>query len=378
MEIRDILVKLLLKQPYYGSLAASIPIVEHEGIQEIRSVIYPEPMICYNREWFSGLEEKLATGSILHELLHLIFLHGLRRGDRDSLLWEAACELAVNEFIPEELLRRNALTAVKVMKEFHEVWPPKESAEVYYERLSQLGDKMALFDKESEISIKTSSGQELIVQKQMPQDTDTEITEVGKRAVENRLEQLLHNAVEEGEIPEGLFGQVETIYTENQVDWKNIFKRFLIGRGRMETRRSYKKESRRYEGFPGSKRSIGLRCLLAIDESGSIPDGQVIAFYQELMEINQITNAEIYVTEFDTTCSPPVLLQHYMKQEKRMKNGGTDFRPVFELADQMHMELLICFTDGDGIAPEQVNQKVMWVLTKNGEKPAPYGFEVKL
>jgi hypothetical protein len=37
------------------------------------------------------------------------------------------------------------------------------------------------------------------------------------------------------------------------------------------------------------------------------------------------------------------------------------------------MSLLIIFTDGEGIAPTEVNQKVLWMLAKGGKKPAAYG-----
>jgi predicted metal-dependent peptidase len=63
----------------------------------------------------------------------------------------------------------------------------------------------------------------------------------------------------------------------------------------------------------------------------------------------------------------------YLKNKERAKNGGTDFRPIFELADKMKIHLVIIFTDGDGIVPEHVNQKVLWFLTKGGKRPAQFG-----
>jgi hypothetical protein len=42
----------------------------------------------------------------------------------------------------------------------------------------------------------------------------------------------------------------------------------------------------------------------------------------------------------------------------------------------MAMSLLIIFTDGEGIAPPEVNQKVVWMLPKGAKKPAAYGHYV--
>ena len=139
----------------------------------------------------------------------------------------------------------------------------------------------------------------------------------------------------------------------------------------METRASYKRVSRRYEGNPGNKRSVGLDVLIALDESGSISDDQLQTFYVELMAVNRITNARILVTEFDTACTPPKPAAEYRHVAKRTKNGGTDFRPVFELADRLKHSQVVIFTDGEGIAPDRANQRVLWVLTKGGKQPAP-------
>jgi predicted metal-dependent peptidase len=65
-----------------------------------------------------------------------------------------------------------------------------------------------------------------------------------------------------------------------------------------------------------------------------------------------------------------------MIDNKREKRGGTDFTPIFQLADQLKIPLVIIFTDGDGKAPESVNQNTLWVLTKGACKPAYYGTSV--
>jgi predicted metal-dependent peptidase len=101
-----------------------------------------------------------------------------------------------------------------------------------------------------------------------------------------------------------------------------------------------------------------------------------VSFYNEALSIGKITGAQVTVTEFDTECSPPVSMEKYVRKRERVKNGGTDFRPVFQMADRMRVPLLIIFTDGEGTAPEQANQRVLWVLTENGKKPAEYGHYV--
>lgn len=376
MKMKQAIIKLLLKQPFYGSLALGISIIENNGIEKNDMRYTPFPILDYNREWFENLPEAKALGSLIHELMHMALLHVLRRGSRDILLWNAAADMAVNEYLTEAMLEQGALTVEKVSKATKQDILRMGSAEYYYDILEKLEDNVSIQDNGSSISLKIFSENEMSVKKQSEQEV--ELGETGKKALISMMQSAIKQAGKQGEIDGSLKIQLDRAYSENEVDWKAVFKRFLIGRGRLDNRKSYKKESRRYQDFPGNKKSIGLKCLLAIDQSGSIQDNQVLAFYNELMEINKITAAQIYVTEFDTTCTTPILLQNYVKQQKRMKNGGTDFEPIFQLADNMKIEFVVVFTDGDGTAPPSVNQKVLWVLTEGGKNPAEYGAEARI
>ncbi|MHB1391526.1 MAG: VWA-like domain-containing protein [Clostridia bacterium] len=87
---------------------------------------------------------------------------------------------------------------------------------------------------------------------------------------------------------------------------------------------------------------MGLNALIALDASGSISEKQLSQFYAELLKIKKITGASLSVAQFDTDCTAPMPIERYVKEKKRVKNGGTDYRPVFKLADSMAMLILIC------------------------------------
>ena len=63
-------------------------------------------------------------------------------------------------------------------------------------------------------------------------------------------------------------------------------------------------------------------------------------------------------------------------------HGGTDFRPPFVYVAE-HPEIepscLIYITDGYGSAPRNPPPyPVLWILTSDGTKPAPWGWELRL
>jgi predicted metal-dependent peptidase len=61
--------------------------------------------------------------------------------------------------------------------------------------------------------------------------------------------------------------------------------------------------------------------------------------------------------------------------------GGTDFRPPLArlFLRQQRVDLVIYFTDGYGPAPENPPRiPVIWCLTEDGERPAPWGKVVQM
>ncbi len=375
MRMQDAVMKLLLGQPFYGSLASSISIHETNSTKNMEMNLSPSPILKYNREWYEALSDAQAIGALLHELLHLLLLHTLRRGDRDPLLWTVCCDMAVNEHIPAGMLPPHAATTEKIEQKIHFKMDRFKSAEYYYAVLSKLFDDQFSFSLRED-TVTLSCGDVTLFESKLQADED--IPQVNEQALKSKIYEITDEAFQKGEVPEGLFGELDdTFYKRAQIDWKGMFKRFLTGRGRMQSRATYKRMSRRFDNYPGSKRSVGIRVLIALDESGSITNEQLQTFLHELAEVNRITNADILVTEFDTECSKPKPAAEYRHKTQRDKKGGTDFRPIFALADSLKISLVAIFTDGEGIAPDHADQKVLWVLTKEGKQPAPYGYCVR-
>lgn len=370
MSMQEVMIKLLTLQPLYGFVAASVSTIATEKVETIRMAAIPDLVIYYNPCWFDSLSNQHKLGVVLHELLHVIFLHPYRRGNRPILLWSVACDIAVNEMLPEGYIEPDAATVEKMNRKAGLRLAKNRNAEYYYEQITDLEDLMGFSHIEGD-SILIFEGEDSLKVQKLSEETasDMEIN-----ALKSNMAQILSEAQSDAEAFAGMDERIEEIYRDIQMDWRVILKRFLTGRGRMITRKSYKRQSRRYEELPGTKRAIGVDALIAIDESGSINDTLVNEFYRELREINKITGTNMMVTRFDTECSEPIPLSTFVVSNKRMKRGGTDFRPVFDLADKCKIPLVIIFTDGDGDAPASANQNTLWILTKNAKKPADFGY----
>jgi len=372
MRMNDAMLHLLLKQPFYGYVAASVTPAESEEVSTIQMANESTLKLLYNKRWFEALKEPNAIGMIIHELLHIIFLHPYRRESRNLLLWTVACDMAVNEQLPGELLMEDSITVERISSELREKLPKSKSAEFYYEVLARDEGQFSFFEINDELRVTLKSGLELKANRQMPDDS----SEINRSALKSMMSELMEQAKFEGEIPSGVSALITDIYSTTDINWRNVLRRFLTGKGRVSKYKSYKKESRRFENLPGNKRTLGLNALIALDASGSISDKQLSVFHGELMKIRKITGANLLVTQFDTEYTMPLPIERYIREKKRTKNGGTDYRPIFELADSLGMSLLVIFTDGEGIAPAEVNQRVVWMLPANGKRPAGYGHYV--
>ena len=370
MNIQDVVMKLLLEHPFYGYVASSVSMVETENILTIKMASIPDLIIYYNPTWFNNLSNTLKIGTVLHELLHVILMHQYRRGNRECILWSIACDMAVNEMLPAKYISTDAVTLEQIERKLKREIQKNQNTEYYYNFLVDVDDFISFITVETDSILISEDGKQLKVQKLSEEMASS--TEIN--ALKNNLAQTFSDAKTEGEVPEGLEERIDEVYKDIRINWRVILKRFLTGRGRIITRKSYKRQSRRYEELPGTKRSVGVNALIAIDESGSISDAQVKEFYHELIEINKITGTTMLVTRFDTQCSQPEPLSTFVIDQKRSKRGGTDFKPIFQLADKRKIPLVIIFTDGDGEAPINANQNTLWVLSKNSRKPATFGY----
>lgn len=370
MKMQDVMMKLLIEQPFYGFVAASVSTIESDKVATIRMASVPELIIYYNPSWFTDLTNQHKMGIVLHELLHVILLHQYRRGNRQIILWSVACDMAVNEMLPEQYIEPKAVTVERVSNKIKLKLEKNKNAEYYYSKITDVEDQMGFSFIEGDSFLIFEGEGSLKVQK-MSEETASSM-EIN--ALKSNMAQTLSDAKSDADSFGSLDERIDDIYRDIQMDWRVILKRFLTGRGKMIVRKSYKRQSRRYEELPGTKRSVGVNALIAIDESGSISDCLVNEFYQELKEINKITGTSMLVTRFDTECSEPVPLSTFVVSSKRIKRGGTDFRPVFKLADDKKIPLVIIFTDGDGVAPVSANQNTLWVLTENAKKPANFGY----
>ena len=143
------------------------------------------------------------------------------------------------------------------------------------------------------------------------------------------------------------------------------------------------REHRRFSHTtPGIRKRRRLNLLIGIDVSDSTNSAELReAFARELLHIAAGRDATVTVLyansriqKITSFSGAPGIVECYHG------GGFTDLRPVFDYAKTMQPlpAAVIYLTDGVGPAPEQMEFPTLWVLTAAGEKPVPWGIELRM
>ena len=189
----------------------------------------------------------------------------------------------------------------------------------------------------------------------------------------------------QGKLPAHLQRLVE-VYRTSQLNWREQLLQFVTscfggGRRWLPPNRRYISQGLYLQSYRDQK----LKAVIALDSSGSTTR-YLSDFLAELNAImTSFGNYEITVIQCDAEIhSVEKFTPDNPLEPGKMQlggGGGTNFCPVFEYIDTElpDIEILLFLTDGYGVIPErQPPYPVLWCLCEGGEKPAQWGYELKI
>ena len=150
-----------------------------------------------------------------------------------------------------------------------------------------------------------------------------------------------------------------------KVDWKRTLRLFAAGAGRTKVVGTQRRESARYNTFPGTKIKRLHHLLVAVDTSGSIATAHLDAFFDEIHGIHR-SGAKVRVVVCDAAVHEDFAYKG--RQPARVGGGGgTSFDPVFRwMHEQKRHRFDGCIYLTDGHGPTPVTKppcRVLWVVT---------------
>lgn len=385
--LENAIIRLLKQKPFYGHLLLQLRRVPLQKQDRSAAITIRDgiPLLSLAETAFSALEPTEQEALLEHLLKHLLHLHPLRRRERNPHDWDVACDLAINPTIAG--LPAGALYPENFRLE------PGLSAEEYYDLIvpafdmgNEEGGGTGRAEQASSGIDGSGSGRQLheaetIDDHEAWQDADGTPLSLAEEMVRSMVQDALRGS--DGETPADIRAVVDGLLHPAPIPWRQILRQFIATAGRTGRSNTWMREHRRFvHQTPGIRKRRRLNLLVGIDVSDST---NIVAlreaFAAELVNLARGRDCSITVLYANSRIQQIETFNSASFVAQRYDGGGfTDLRPVFEYAQTMHPlpAAVIYLTDGIGPVPEQMTFPTLWVLTREGEKPAPWGIELRL
>ena len=334
--------RMLLSYPWWSTLYLHLRVQESTTVPTMAT---DGTWLLYNPQFTEALPDNEVLTVLMHETAHCALLHSFRRGHRNPLLWNIACDMAVNALLAADNLF--------VPKGCVPAGPLGKTAEQMYDELlddTKMGLPRDLFD----------SG------------TFGEPGGLGEPGMSERAwkDALASNR---GLEPDALSRIVQS-NAEAKVDWRNILAQFIHST-RKSNWHTWNRPSRRLKGMPGWEREPESTIAICIDTSGSIGDTLLSVFLSELGAIVALSGVRAYLISADAAVHQ--IIEPGDEMPKAWTGGGgTDFRPGITKSLELEANAIVYFTDGDGTFPQNCSLPVLWALTQ--DVPVTFGTAIRI
>lgn len=352
--------RLLLDQPWFGSLAMRLKIVP----ADIETFDVDGTALRYSPTFADSLTDDELEAVLAHEVMHCALLHMFRRGNRDHRQWNEACDYAING----ELVK----AGFKLPKDgLLDSQFDGLSADVIYARRVKQPQPQNQGEQPSTGSVNDAPA---------PAPDAPSMTQDDWKIA---TEQATAVAKGCGKVPGGIETAVKSARKDAE-DWRAILREFI--EHTVPSDYSWTAPNRRHIAngvyLPGmTKENLG-HIAVAVDTSGSIDNVLLEAFCGELNQIageakpEKITvmycDMQVHKTEEFATDDPITMTA--------VGRGGTAFSPVFAAVDTWETppSCLIYFTDLDGDNPSEPEYPVLWATGVSVTKSGPFGRTIRI
>ena len=396
-------IRLALQQPFLATALMRLPVREVPDASWCPTAATDGYHIFYNPRWVGTLRDGELRGLLAHEVLHVLFSHSGRCGQRERLMWNVACDYAINLLLVQRgfsLPKGGLLSDQAQGKTAEQIYQELCSASAAQAKSSR-GKKPA---QASTGKVPPVAGQSTDPQAdQVPQVGDDLLDPDDPRvrplrspdapdreAMDELRRELREDALArlKGE-GAAAFRQECAADDSRRVDWRALLRAWLSDRikGDWTSYPFSKRMVHRGLFMPSAGMQVPGHVVFAIDTSGSMNAKLLAGVMGELRAFREVFPCRLSVVQCDSDvrsveefdamdgCEIPATFTAHGR-------GGTDFRPVFEwMSEHAEGALLLYATDGEGTFPRQTpHQPVIWLLTPphDAERHVPFGAVAKL
>jgi len=375
--------RLLMREPFFAALSRRIDKIETDAIPTAGVRVNPDSAqfeLFYNPEFMGALSDEHKAGVLMHEFYHIVLEHVTTRKPSEGIrqIDNIAMDLAINglpemmgklpsEANPGPILVEGGepmMGCIPGEGKFKDL-PAGNTYEWYLAALEKMQDEAKQngepdpFAGADSFDDHDGFGQE------------AEGAGQAKQIAGERLKEALRKAAEEAD-KAGNWGSVSQSMKKlirerlsTKVDWKKMLRYFVRTSQRADKRSTPRRLNKRFpKVHPGKRVRRQAKIAISIDQSGSVDDGMLTAFYSELDNLAQF--AEFTVIPFDTRVAEDkvyVWKKGERRKAERVLCGGTCFNSPTKYVNERNFDGHIVLTDL--MAPKPIASKCqrMWMTT---------------
>jgi predicted metal-dependent peptidase len=389
-EVREKLITarvgLLLRASFFGNLATRLKLVNAD--EWCSTAATDGRHFYYNSRFIDMLKPKEVEFLFGHEVLHCVYDHFGRRGDRDPMLFNVANDYAVNGDLKKHRVGEFITSVPCLYDSKFEGMSSEEIYDILYENaekinLSDLVDKLLddHLDGEGE-SDSDDDGDEKDGKGKKPKLSAEE-----RQQIRDEIKEAVLAAAAAsdgaGNLPAGVKRLIQDM-TAPKMNWRELLRMQL--ESTIKSDFTWMRASRRGwhmdAVMPGMKNDELIDIAIGIDASGSIDERMLRDFLAETQGImDQFQSYKIHIFTFDTRVYNPAQynsdnLDSICDYEVK-GGGGTDFDAIYNYLkeEQIEPKRLVVFTDGYpfGSWGDENYADTVWIIHGNTTVVPPWG-----
>tara|TARA_B100000963_G_scaffold84691_1_gene72289 strand:- start:4863 stop:6089 length:1227 start_codon:yes stop_codon:yes gene_type:complete len=386
-------VQLLLKNGFFGNLATRLQL--QEASDWCPTAATDGRYFYYNIDFINMLDDDELIFLMGHEVLHCVYDHMDRRGDKDARLWNIACDYIVNMDLVENNIGKR-ITKVQICFDYkYQDWTSDEVFDDLFANAEQVTEEtldmhLDFSDEDGEGAGAQGNEESQDGKKKGP----PQYSEEERNDIREQMKEAILNAAKGAgskDVPKGVRKMIKQL-TNPELDWRELLNTNIqsVLKNDFTFMRPARKGIAERVYLPGMDYDTDLDVFCFIDSSGSMSDEMLTDLLSEVKGcMEQYTNFKLRLCFFDTDTytihefdSTNIDDIHEIEIEG---GGGTEFDCMFDrLKDEdITPQKLIVFTDGYpwGSWGDEDYCDTLFIVHGSGyggrTPEAPYGVTVK-
>ncbi len=352
---------------FYTTVLLSL---KHEITEKLPTAATNGIWLKVNPNFFLDLTEREQLGLLIHEVLHVCLMHMTRLNGRDPEIWNIAADHCIN---------------LMLLKEGYHLPTPRLAATIY-EGMSTEEIYKQLY-QEAKDSPDSTVPDGIGMDISYPGDDVDETTELlSQEDIQEQVTEIVLRAATQAKMddtnPGNIHGSIEILLEKTlnpKLPWNIILQNYMSQFSKSDY--SFSRPNKRYFPefyLPTTHAEAICNLAIAVDSSGSVLPEEFSYFINEIAVIqSQLQPEKITLIDFDTEINDIRIITQdtdVLRELEFTGGGGTYVVPVTEWATKNKPDVLLIFSDGEFIIPEEPKGiPIVWLIHNDPSWKCDYG-----